>query len=405
MDYKKLIIPTIIAIVLLGIGIWLYIVFTTSTIVISSPQDSDIYIKQSSDDFVQIGNTNTTYKTRDKSVVIIEARLDGQVVQKPVTPQPNKTLNITLEFEPLVEAKEFSPGPLTNILIENGFIYGINPQTNNVAGFSIPPNSKTTTVVSTLPNLKQIIWKDSRNYNYVTIGRGLGTVQNNVSIDREFNTISGVATSNNKDFILYDNNGYYYSNDTDLAVKSKIADTIDRSNSQVFADSSYMYTINLIYKDMEDEGDFDPEGTETKLALYTQDGKKVEEYTLDIKDKSSKVVAINKSNIAILTPSGLHILDLQTKKLDKKDFSFGEAEDMVMFNSRLLLLGSGGMWQYQFDSQQYNKIATYPEKQAYTPGSLIVYRNELYFSTSVSSSALLEKSGPQTTSKVYKVSL
>lgn len=405
MDYKKIIIPSVIVLILVSIGIWLFTLFTTSTINISSPQGSDIFIKQNTSDFVKIGNTNTTYKTRDKSVVIVEARSENQVTQKPITPQPNKTIDITLEFQPLVEAKEFSQGPLTNILIEGGAIYGINPQTNSLAVFTVPPNTKPPTILSTLPNLKQVLWKDSKNYNYVTIGRGTGIVRDGVSRDREFNTISGVATYNNKDFILYDNTGFYYSKDSDLTVKSKLSDTVKNSNAQVFADSNYMYTVSLVYKDVKEEGDFDPEGKETKLTLYDQSGKKVGEHTLDIKNKSSKVLTINKSNIGILTLNGLYIFNLDTKELSKKDFSFGAAEDMVMFNNKLLLLGSSGLWEYKSEQEVYSKVAKYPDELVYVPGSLSVFRNELYFSTAVSNSALLEKSGPQTTSKIYKISL
>lgn len=405
MNYKKIIIIVVASILLIGIGVWLFILFTTSTINISSPQGSDIYIKQNSSEFVKLGNTSVTYKTRDKSVIIIEARSADQITQKPVTPQPNKTIDVKLEFQPLIQAKEFSQGPLTNMLIENGSVYGINPQTKNLAVFAIPPNTKLPIIVATLPNLKQIIWKDSKNYNYLATGRGMGIVRDNISRDTEFNTISGVASYNNKNFIFYDNSGFYYSKDEDLLNKSKISDIVKNSNPQVFADSNYMYAMSLVYKDRADEGDFDPVGKETMLVVYDQNGKKVSDYTIDITNQASRVISINKSNIAILTLEGLYIFNTDTKQLDKKDFSFGEVEDMVMFNNKLLLLGSNGLWQYSYEREEYNKVANYPDKLVYVPGSLSVIRNELYFSGAVSQSAMLEKSGPQTTSKIYKISL
>lgn len=405
MNYKKIIIIVVISI-LVCVGLfWIYIKLTSATIIISSPQDSDIYVKQSSSDFKKIGKTKVTFETQDTNTVIVEARKDSQTVQKSVTPEKNKTITVDLQFKDLVQAEYFAPGPITYPYIQNGFIYGINPQTNNIAAFPISPSTATPPTLPLLPFLKQIIWQTSRDFIYVTLGRGTGFVRNNIIQEGNYSSNIAIATSDLNNYILLNKDGFYYSPNSNLQNITKLSGLIDNSNPNVFADNNYLYTISLIYNDSVNNNDVAPTGKETSLVIYGLDGKKINEYKPPITNPSSKVVSIDKSTIAVLSPEGLTLIDIKTNQIKTQTLSFGEVKDMVVYKDQLLLLGTEGLWEFNRQSGEYNKIAVYPENQKYVPNSLVVLDGVLFLSTSVTDDALINKTGPTVRSAVYKISL
>jgi len=403
MNYKRIIIIVVVSI-LVCIGLfWLYLNFTSATIVINSPQDSDIYVKQSGNEFKKIGNTKATYQTQDTNTVVIEARKDSQVSQKSISPEKSKTINVDLQFKELVKAEYFAPGPLTYPYIQNGFIYGINPQTNNIAAFPISPSTATPPQLPLLPFLKQIIWKTSTDFIYVTLGRGTGFVNNNKLQEGNFSTNIAIATSELNNYILLNKDGFYYSPKSNFFSVTKLANLTDNSSPNIFADNNYLYTTSLIYN--EGGEDAEPIGKETNLVVYGTDGKKINEYKLDIVSQTEKVLSLDKNTIGVLSSDNLTLIDLKTNQVNTETFSFGEVEDMVMYKDKLLLLGTEGLWEYNQQSGEYYKLAVYPENQKYVPNSLVVLDGVLFLSTSVTDDALLNKSGPTVRSSIYKISL
>ena len=405
MSYKKIIIIVIVSILICAGLFWLYLNFTSATIVINSPQDSDIYIKQSSNEFKKIGNTKATYQTQDTNTVIVEARKDSQVSQKSVSPEKNKTINVDLQFKELVKAEYFAPGPLTYPFIQNGFIYGINPQTNNIAAFPISPSTATAPPLPLLPFLKQIIWQTSREFIYVTLGRGTGFVSNGKVQEGNYSSNIAIATSEKNNYILLNKDGFYFSPKSNFFGATKLTDLVENSSPGVFADDNYLYSLSLIYNNSLNKDDVEPTGKETILIIYGQDGKKINEYKLAITSKSSKVVSLDKNTITVLSPEGLTIIDTKTNQIKTQAFSFGEVQDMVLYKDKLLLLGTEGLWEYNQQSGEYNKIAVYPENQKYVPNSLVVLDGVLFLSTSVTDEALINKSGSTVRSAIYKISL
>lgn len=403
MNNKKLIVIIIASLVGIIIIAFLFIKFTTATINVTTQENAKIYSKQGTVEFKEVGRGKATISTRESSQVIIEARLNGQVVQKPVTPQKNKSITVDLQFKPLVEAKYFAPGPLIYPYIENGFIYGINPNTNGLSVSAIEGNTNSEPTLPLLPFMKQVFWTSSNNFTYVTLGRGAGFVRNNQIEEGNYSNNVAMAKSDSNNYILLNKNGYYFSPQFNLGKVTKLADIPNNSSPSVFADNNYLYAVSLIYNESKDEGDVEPTGKETNLLIFDTNGNKIKETKLALTQEVNKVVSINKSKIAILSSDGIFILDLGTNNIQVKSFSFGDVQDMVIYKDRLILMGSDGLWQYNYDSDEYYKVATYPENQEYTPGSLVVLNKNLYFSTSVTKEALLKDKALIIRSGVYKI--
>lgn len=404
MNRRYLIIGSIAAFTILGIVIIAILIsqkLSTATIMVSAPSGSKVYAKQDNSDFKEIGTTTAKFTTQRSNIVIIEARLNGQVAQKPVQPQKNKTISVELQFQKIAEAKYFAPGPLTDLHIEGGFVYGVNPQTNNIAAFPITPSTSLAPTLPILPYLKDIIWQNSSNFLFVSLRDGSGQVVNN---KREADTYYPYrsATGNNKDGILLIGTKDYFFTKTanTIYAATKIA-SFSTANTipEIFSDSNYLYCVTAIYPK-----DGSEEAKETQFELFNNIGEKKNSFSLPLHDRVFKVTAINQNTLAILTANNLTTYDINTKQTTAKQFSFGKVQDMVMYKDKLLLLGSDGLWQYNYTADEYYKTATYPEHQEYTPGSLTVLDGSLYFSTSVSKEALVKDSGPNVRSGIYKVS-
>ncbi len=398
---------TIIAIFLGGIvliiaGYLLWQSYSSSTFIISAPQNANIFVKQDSETFKEIGKTNATYKSRSKSTVFFEARLNDQVSQKSYSPQGNSTTNVNLDFKPLVNAQPFANGALTNLFIENGFVYGINANTNSLTASPILPSTSVAPNVLLLPFLKQAIWKNSTNYYAVTLGRGTQVIENNKILDGNLLPYSSIAVGKSNS-VLLGKDGYYFAESNNLNKTKKLTDLKPQTEPQVFADNTYLYTISLVLNKTTNEDEV-PTGKESNFIIYDQNGTQKFNITLPIKDQIYKIIALDSNNVMALTNNQLLFINLKEKSITPQDFSFGQVKDMVVYKNKILLLGSGGLWEYDNTSKQYSKVATYPTTQEYVPYSLTVLSDNLFFSARATAEAIKNKTGPTVANNIYKVS-
>lgn len=376
--------------------------YSASTFIISAPENASIFVKQNSSSFKEIGKGSVTYKTRSGSTVFFEARQNEQISQKSYSPQSNTTTNVTLDFKPIVIAQPFANGALTNIFTENGFVYGINSNTNSLTASPILPNTSVTPNILLLPFLKQIIWKNSTNYYAVTLGRGTQIIENNKILDGNLLPYSSIAVGKSNS-VLLGQDGYYFAESNNLNKTKKLNDIKPQSEPQVFADNTYLYTVSLIFNPTSNEDEV-PSGKESNFVIYDQNGEQKFNINLPIKDQIYKIIALDSNNIMALTNNQLLFIDLKTNNITPQDFSFGEVKDMVIYKNKILLLGSGGLWEYIKNSSQYSKVASYPNTQEYVPFSLTVLNDNLFFSARATNEAIKDKTGPTVANNIYKIS-
>ncbi len=398
----------IISAFILGIIVLLLLFFriTTATIYVTTDANATIFSKQGSEGFKQIGKGSATVSTRDSAQVIVEARLNGQVVQKPVKPQANRTVDVNLTFQPLVDAKFIAPGPLMYPFIEGNFIYGINSHTNTLAVFPINNTNTVKPVIPSIPFISQVLWQSATNFLYVTLGRGAGLVQNNKVLEDEVFEYSSVGVGNNDPVgngILLGKDGYYFAAKMNMDDAKKLSGFVQNSTPQVYADTTYLYAVSLINNPPKNEDDVTVTSKETQMQIYDQNGNQKYSATLPITTQTARVLAISQDTIVLLHNDGITLYNVNTKQSTLQLFSFGQVRDMILYNNRLILMGTDGLWQYNTNLQEYYKVATYPEHQEYVPNSLTILGGNLVFSTSVTNEAILKDSGPNVQSGLYKV--
>lgn len=400
MNYKKILFISIPLLILIGIGIWYYLRVTTATIIVAAPADSEIYVIDNSSDFKLLGKNEVQYKTRSSNEIKFEARKDKLKSQKTVKPEKNKTIRVELAFEKQLSLQSVAKVAMSNFLIEKNFVYGINSNTKSFTSVPINNTNLTSPVTPLLPNVKNIIYEDGRNFIYVSIGLGTGIVENNKVQEDEIFDYSNASVINTEKLALLGKDGLYIANRNDLETAKKINGYYNDSSPSIYSNPNNIYMVSRIYGKTE-EG-LVPEPLENKIQIFDSNGVKVNEYTINTKDKINNVLQFSKDIVVAITTNNIYFINNSTKEISNLSFSFGEVKDSVIFKNELFLLGTDGLWRYRVSDNDFVRMASYPEEQQYVPLSLTVQNNEMYFSTSITDSALKNSKSTET-NNIFRV--
>lgn len=402
LNYRKVLILSLLGLLVVALIIWCGLWLLTSKIVISTDPAATIFVRQAESDFEEIGKGLGTYKTRSKSPVFVESRLNEKSTQKSIEPVRRKETHVSLELKETAAADYFADGPIIYPHIDGKFMYGINPNTNSLTVKPLRNVKARAPRVPLLPFLKQIIWFDTKNFLYITLGRGAGIAGAGPADDHsEINFIDAANIGNN--LLLVAEDGVYLGKNRSIDRVKKVSALTANASHNVFATPDHFYYTSLLYEDIADESD-EPVGKQTIVAVFDINGKKTVEHRLAIGDLIKNVVEIDQQVFVLLSESGLCFVDSATNTSQTKSFSLGKVEDLVTYNGRLLLLGEGGLWEYDRLGDAYYRLASYPQDEGYTPKSLVVLGKSLYFSTTTSRTTAQGKSSAAS-SRVYEVKL
>lgn len=416
MNRKKTLVGAILGLIALFGMFWFYSWFLTATIMVTSPQ-ADIYIKQGNVEVSAKGRA--TFRTRSTEKVFIEAKKDGSAAQKYVQPERRQTINVSLDLKQPVEAERVGTGPLSHSLIEDGFIYGINPY-NGYLGVEPLAGNDTNQLpkIPFLPSLAQVVWRDSRNFIYITSTEGAGVVSTQPGASVE-GLIYTAAASSDDITALLDSKGLYLANGIDAKNAKKIDSAQTNVPPFLFADDRFVFYGWSVFEDVhgnqdeepavsveDEEAEEDDPGIESsRLKIFNHSGERLYEITIPSKDQVYKILSVNESELVALAGDGLFIINLDSDepKTEGKTFSFGRVRDMVMADSRLLLLGPAGLWEYSLDNDEYYKMASYPVGGEYVPTTLTAQGSTLYFSTSIEEDGFSKNQDIQ--NNIFKITL
>ncbi len=400
MNYKKILLIVVPLIILTGIGIWFYLLSTTATLIVSAPQESEIYVKESGEEFRLLGKNEVEFKTRSSNEIIFEARKDSLRSQKTIKPEANKTIKVILEFEKQLTLKSVAKVAMSNFLIENGLVYGINTHTKSFT--SVPTNNSVqpSPVTPLLPNLKKIIYKNGKNFLYISLGKGTGIVENNKVQEDEIFKYSDASIIRDNKLALLGKDGLYIGDRDNLENAKKINGYYNDSSPSVFSNSENIYMVSRIYEESE-EGIL-PKAKENKLQIFNPDGVKLKEITINTQEKINNVIQLSNESVAALTTDDIYFINTENSEISNLNFSFGQVKDSIIFKDELFLLGTDGLWRFRRDSNDFVKMAEYPKEQEYVPLSLTVLNGEMFFSTSITDNALKDSKSNET-SNIFRV--
>lgn len=400
MNYKRILLIVVPLIILTGIGIWFYLLSTTATLIVSAPQESEIYVKESGEEFRLLGKNEVEFKTRSSNEIIFEARKDSLRSQKTIKPEANKTIKVILEFEKQLTLKSVAKVAMSNFLIENGLVYGINTHTKSFT--SVPTNNSVqpSPVTPLLPNLKKIIYKNGKNFLYISLGKGTGIVENNKVQEDEIFKYSDASIIRDNKLALLGKDGLYIGDRDNLENAKKINGYYNDSSPSVFSNSENIYMVSRIYEESE-EGIL-PKAKENKLQIFNPDGVKLKEITINTQEKINNVIQLSNESVAALTTDDIYFINTENSEISNLNFSFGQVKDSIIFKDELFLLGTDGLWRFRRDSNDFVKMAEYPKEQEYVPLSLTVLNGEMFFSTSITDNALKDSKSNET-SNIFRV--
>jgi hypothetical protein len=347
-----------------------------------------------------LGKNEVEFKTRSSNEIIFEARKDSLRSQKTIKPEANKTIKVELEFEKQLTLKSVAKVAMSNFLIENGLVYGINTHTKSF--ISVPTNNSVqpSPVTPLLPNLKKIIYKNGKNFLYISLGKGTGIVENNKVQEDEIFKYSDASIIRDNKLALLGKDGLYIGDRDNLENAKKINGYYNDSSPSVFSNSENIYMVSRIYEESE-EGIL-PKAKENKLQIFNPDGVKLKEITINTQEKINNVIQLSNESVAALTTDDIYFINTENSEISNLNFSFGQVKDSIIFKDELFLLGTDGLWRFRRDSNDFVKMAEYPKEQEYVPLSLTVLNGEMFFSTSITDNALKDSKSNET-SNIFRV--
>lgn len=390
--------------------------YFSSTILISGPPSAQVFVKQGGQSFKEIGKGTASYKTKSEDTVFIEVRSGESTTQKSQKPVRRKTESVRLALKDTVEATRIGPGPMTHFHTENGFVYGINPNTNSLDVKSMS-GSRSVPTLPLLPFLKQVFWVNSSNFIYVSSSKGTGVISSDAARNVANLPYYAASKSSTGKIALLGSNGLYVANGLDLKSAKKIAEAKSNVSSFLFSDDGSIYYGWLEFSEHEETDEIswfgnrgeaesheeDPTIQDVKLNIYTHEGSSLHELTLPIQSQVLKVLSTGDNVVAVLAGDGLRVVDLKTKETRLVEFSLGEVRDMVLVDKKIVVLGSSGLWELDTGKGEASKVSYFPGNEEYVPSSLTLSGEDLYFSSRSSSSDLV--SGSSTQSSILKVVL
>lgn len=390
---RRMLLVLIGALVALVVGFFVYSWFVTSTVTITA-SDAVIVVKQD-DKTTTFNSSPAVFKTRSIATVFIEARRsDDGITQRGIVPKRRQNTRIALEVQALARAELVNQAPYIYPLIENNLIFGIRPYNGDIAVSNIiGSDSGALPKLPGLYDLKQILWRDSKNFIYVTKLKGTGVASTQPGLIRRDLPYTAVAAVDADRTALLSRFGLHLSTKgLDIADAPVIAEPRNDTLPFVFADRRFIFYGWPDVAASQDQGkrtssdeasEREAEVNGTILSIYTPGGDVAGQFRVAIKTKVHKILSLDEQRIVILADDGLYITSLRGKGTRKESFLFGVVKDMALYRNRLLLLGSAGLWEFDSSDETYHKTATYPVGEEYVPYSLAVINNALYFSTSV----------------------
>jgi hypothetical protein len=391
--------------------------FTTATVTITASRpDATITVKQADKSF-ELGNGSVIFKTRNTARIFIEAKVgkDGGLTQKNIEPRRRQNTPVNLEVKALAKAEQVGRAPYLYPLIENSLIYGVSPYNGYL---EVGPLAKNPTTqlprLPFLPILKQVVWRDSKNFIYITTTKGAGVVSTQPELTRKDLPYTAVAPAGNNTVALLSNKGLHLAQGLALANARVVARPLPNTFPFLFADSRFIFYGRLVFEEHQEEAEEDhltldevetpdPGIQNAQVLLFDHRGNRLKELTVPTRGQVYKVLSLDDQRLVVLASDGLHLVSIPNGTTDKKEFSFGEVKDMLLHKNKLLLLGSAGLWEYGINNDEYHKVASYPVGEAYIPYSLATFKNELYFSTLVEEGGF--KKNPRARNSLFRIEL
>jgi len=405
---KKVLITFFALVFMIVVLIFIFIELNKAKLVIITEENADIYATQERGaEMVRVGTTKATFKTNSENVVYIEVRSGAAATHTSAEVKRRQTVEVSVDLKEPSSPEKISEGPLSYMHVQGDFVYGINPNTRNFSFRSTKGKGIAPVSFASLPYARKADWIDNKNFVYSSYGRGVGNVisgRNYMFVEQvshNTKTFLDYAKAPNRPIVLLSEDGLYSTSSFRSDDFKQIAPFDFVGSQSMFADSENIY---LAIKQFGDEGEGAmPVTTSSVLRIFNYQGNNLKNFDLPLDQEVMRVINIDSKGVyAVLTDSQLLLIDKETGDHQNIPSYSIEARDIVELNGKIYTLNSNGLWHVDLSTNNQYLIASFPEHQLYTSGSLLVRSGEIFFSTEQDMDVLRADSS-MTGSGIYKV--
>jgi hypothetical protein len=218
---RRLIIVSIILVVAVLIGASVLNRLSAFNITVQAPEGSRIFVALSPEgEMKEIGKNTVSYLTKQKEPIHFRIVRNNEESMISLEPQKFDSQTVEVSFENTVSAQKFLEGPLINPLVERDTLYGLSATTRTLSSFGLSGFKPVRQSFVGLPFMKEVAWRDSRNFVYEKFAGGVGAFINDVDRGTSWfgggtdpGKLYGLSQYYNKPLAIIGSAGIYTSSD------------------------------------------------------------------------------------------------------------------------------------------------------------------------------------------------
>ncbi len=408
----------VIVFIVLGLVVLLSALLTkrvrTVTIHIYSDDGAILSIaKEKGGLFEEVGKTSIDYPVSDPGVYYIRANkgrletiktLDLTTITKPET-------EIRLPLTQTVPVKRVSFGSLFDLLVEDKFVFGINPNSLSPGYLRLGEEYPDFSSIS-VPRIKKAIWLNHNNYLAKTLLNKVIWIRNGQttpipSYKKEGLSVIDFAKATDG-FLLLTGNGIYKFDGNNKI--SKLVDENFSPEAKIFSDADYIYVGDLLREENKtiNENELEDRVSSGSLVIYDHSGLPVGPKNQISSETSANSVACDKdaSRCFVIASGKMVYIDTKNGKTKESSYYFLRASDVVVYKGHVLVLTDNGLWLYNSDNDDFRLLTSISPDEKYVLRSLTTYNtnSKIYFSTLPTDRAL-GKNQLNTVGAIYELAL
>ena len=396
--------------IVLGIVVWGLLGSAGSplaTVNVTTEGQTTIWIAHNSDEFEPVGQSKFTFSSKTAGLLAVMVT-DGSLVAKTIVSLVlGQVQDVHLVVQHPKQIKYYTPGAISDPLITDNFVHGINNNTSDLTTSRRVDEVFPEVSFLKLPKVSRVSWFDE--YNFIYSSRDKRTV--GVVADGALSVLEGAYRGfgvRGEDVFLLSKNGVER-----LTFKENTpAERLwffegDPLAGQIFVGNQYTYVTILDEEDSlsDPHSRSDSYTPLSLLNVYSHRG-----------DLTQQLAVPSANYLQILEVEGLvflvahdHFMAFDLETTDRLfEFELNDSVvDVLEYNESVYALTlDNGLWRLDLSQPQagYHLLAHQPPNQTSVENSLVIKDNHLYFSSKTKPEAL-ETATLAELSSVYYIEL
>lgn len=398
-DKRKVYIAAAVIVGLL-IALFVYLDLKKGRLTITTSENGSIYVFQGSTGSVElIGVGEATFKTGSKDPIYVSVEEGSKKTHSVYTVGDWDRRTESVELSELKNKEQVAKAALSNIHIENDFIYGTDPYAQTLIYY--PRGSKQTSDVkySELPAIKSIDWVNRKNFVFNGFGIGVsyyidGSIrefENLVETEELDKTIGNYATNDpKKSILLFNQKEIFRTEGLNDLKPEKVGNYSGNESTTVYDIGRSSVAVTPNYDDnpgaeseeaQSDEGVIQELISSTNFAIIDYDGSIEGEFALPIHEEVLSVAPYRDLGVVALTGGSVFLIDFDGNEFTELPLYIQNAHDAIAYGDDIVILNEEGLWKYDISKRAIQLMADYIEGEEYAPDSLRINGGNVLYST------------------------